>query len=118
MRLLLPTAVSVALLFAVRPFSPAVAQSSPGTPYTFQFPQDLYDHPAFSGEWWYFTGNLTSLSGKPYGYELTFFRNLLPTGLREALQTPADRRPPLPALRLDPRESLDHSGRRLDAHRA
>ena len=81
MRLILATALCAILPFAVLPTSAALAQSPSTTPYTIQFPQDLYDHPAFGGEWWYFTGNLTSLSGKPYGYELTFFRSILPTGL-------------------------------------
>jgi len=38
------------------------------------FPTDHYSHPDFKTEWWYYTGHLTSASGKPYGYQVTFFR--------------------------------------------
>lgn len=46
----------------------------------FYFPRDLYDHPAFQTEWWYFTGNLDGENGRPYGFELTFFHSYAPTG--------------------------------------
>lgn len=42
---------------------------------TFTFPRDHADHPDFKTEWWYFTGNLEAPSGRPYGYQLTFFRS-------------------------------------------
>lgn len=48
--------------------------------YHFSFPRDLYDHPGYETEWWYFTGNLNSLNGSQYGFELTFFRSYIPTG--------------------------------------
>ena len=54
--------------------------TSAGPPYVIQFPRDLYDHPAFQTEWWYFTGNLESRSERRYGFELTFFRSYAPTG--------------------------------------
>jgi predicted secreted hydrolase len=38
------------------------------------FPADHYSHPDFKTEWWYYTGHLTSESGKRYGYQVTFFR--------------------------------------------
>lgn len=38
------------------------------------FPRDHYSHPDFKTEWWYYTGHLTSSSGKGYGYQVTFFR--------------------------------------------
>lgn len=44
----------------------------------FRFPQDHGPHPAFRTEWWYFTGNLLDDQGRPYGFQLTFFR----TGLQ------------------------------------
>jgi predicted secreted hydrolase len=40
----------------------------------FRFPQDHGAHPGFRNEWWYFTGNLKSGSGRSFGYQLTFFR--------------------------------------------
>jgi predicted secreted hydrolase len=49
-------------------------------PFAFEFPRDLYDHPSYQTEWWYFTGNLESLRGKDYGFELTFFHSYEPTG--------------------------------------
>lgn len=44
------------------------------TPRTFIFPKDHGAHDTFRSEWWYFTGNLDSPDGRPFGYELTFFR--------------------------------------------
>ncbi len=38
------------------------------------FPASHYSHPDFKTEWWYYTGQLTSESGKRYGYQVTFFR--------------------------------------------
>lgn len=43
-------------------------------PRPFSFPDDFGPHENFRTEWWYFTGNLESASGRPFGYELTFFR--------------------------------------------
>jgi predicted secreted hydrolase len=45
------------------------------TPRTWSFPKDHGAHPACKTEWWYFTGNLTDDAGRPFGYELTFFRH-------------------------------------------
>jgi predicted secreted hydrolase len=42
--------------------------------YRYAFPQDHFDHPEFQTEWWYFTGNVRSASGREFGFELTFFR--------------------------------------------
>ncbi len=33
-----------------------------------------FNHPDYTTEWWYYTGNLQSADGHRYGYELTFFR--------------------------------------------
>jgi predicted secreted hydrolase len=41
------------------------------------FPQDMGPHPDFQTEWWYYTGNLVTPSGRQFGYELTFFRRAL-----------------------------------------
>lgn len=63
------------------PFSPGdSAANAQQQLHQFQFPRDLYDHPAYQTEWWYFTGNLDGKSGKPYGFELTFFHSYVPTG--------------------------------------
>jgi predicted secreted hydrolase len=43
-------------------------------PRPFRFPEDHGPHPEFRTEWWYFTGNLEDRTGRPFGYQLTFFR--------------------------------------------
>jgi predicted secreted hydrolase len=45
--------------------------------YHFQFPRDHFSHPEYSTEWWYYTGNLTDSTGRPFGFELTFFRQAI-----------------------------------------
>ena len=44
-------------------------------PCDFAFPRDHGSHPDFRTEWWYYTGNLGSSTGKRYGFQLTFFRS-------------------------------------------
>jgi predicted secreted hydrolase len=46
-------------------------------PCGFVFPRDHGAHPDFRTEWWYYTGNLGTPSGKRYGFQLTFFRSQL-----------------------------------------
>lgn len=42
-------------------------------------PQDHGPHFDYQTEWWYYTGNLRTEDGRPWGYQLTFFRRgLLP----------------------------------------
>jgi len=43
-------------------------------PRAFRFPRDHSAHPAYRHEWWYFTGNLATASGRPFGYQFTLFR--------------------------------------------
>jgi predicted secreted hydrolase len=38
------------------------------------FPEDFGAHPDFRTEWWYYTGNLQTPEGRPFGFELTIFR--------------------------------------------
>lgn len=38
------------------------------------FPADFGAHPDFRTEWWYYTGNLSTPNGRPFGFELTVFR--------------------------------------------
>jgi predicted secreted hydrolase len=42
--------------------------------YHYQFPRDNFSHPDYQTEWWYYTGNVTSSTGRRFGFELTFFR--------------------------------------------
>jgi predicted secreted hydrolase len=46
-------------------------------PRKFSFPQDHGPHPAYRTEWWYYTGNLETQSGRHFGFQLTFFRSAL-----------------------------------------
>jgi predicted secreted hydrolase len=43
-------------------------------PRRFVFPQDHGPHPEYRIEWWYYTGNLETDTGRHFGYQLTFFR--------------------------------------------
>lgn len=43
-------------------------------PMDFVFPKDHGPHPDYKTEWWYYTGNLKTDSGREFGYQLTFFR--------------------------------------------
>ena len=45
---------------------------TPGHPIS--FPEDYGSHPTFRTEWWYVTGWLTTGSGDPLGFQVTFFR--------------------------------------------
>lgn len=46
------------------------------------FPADFGAHPDFRTEWWYYTGNLSTPDGRPFGFELTVFRvSLVPPTL-------------------------------------
>ncbi len=52
------------------------------------FPRDQGPHPDFRQEWWYLTGNLESVSGERFGFELTFFRfAIAPPGARPSAET-------------------------------
>jgi predicted secreted hydrolase len=46
--------------------------------YRYSFPRDHGAHEEFRTEWWYYTGQLTAKDGRPFGYELTFFRRGMP----------------------------------------
>jgi len=43
----------------------------------FVFPRDLGPHNKFQTEWWYYTGNLKTETGRHFGYQLTIFRRAL-----------------------------------------
>jgi predicted secreted hydrolase len=46
-------------------------------PRPLEFPADHGPHPDYQTEWWYYTGNLETESGRHFGYQLTFFRRAL-----------------------------------------
>ncbi len=56
--------------------------------YAFEFPRDHFEHSAFEVEWWYYTGNVKTVEGRRFGYELTFFRLAVERG--EPAETPWD----------------------------
>lgn len=62
-------------LDAVEPKTPGFEQAM--TPRDWQFPQDFGAHPGYQTEWWYYTGNLATPEGRPFGFQLTFFRQAL-----------------------------------------
>ncbi|MDZ7333712.1 MAG: carotenoid 1,2-hydratase [candidate division KSB1 bacterium] len=55
-----------------RPNSDGYAQAF--APRPFIFPQDHGPHPEFQTEWWYYTGNLTAINGRHFGFQFTIFR--------------------------------------------
>ena len=57
-------------------------------PRSFSFPKDHADHPEFRNEWWYFTGNLQNEVGRPFGFQVTLFRNSLVPELPEESGSP------------------------------
>jgi len=46
-------------------------------PKPIRFPEDHGPHPDYKLEWWYYTGNLSTESGRRFGYQFTIFRNAL-----------------------------------------
>ena len=46
-------------------------------PPAWDFPEDFGPHNDYQTEWWYYTGNLETESGRPFGFQLTFFRQAL-----------------------------------------
>ncbi len=56
-------------------------------PYSWSFPKDHGAHPGYQTEWWYYTGQLYAPGAAPfhdapkYGFQLTFFRRALRSGI-------------------------------------
>ena len=70
-----PAAQSKGRLLALPPAQGNFARANAPRPLT--FPLDMGAHPDFQTEWWYYTGNLSTASGRQFGFELTFFRRAL-----------------------------------------
>jgi predicted secreted hydrolase len=62
-------------VISVAELSQGFQRAAPGT--TLEFPADFGPHPDYQTEWWYYTGNLKTESGRQFGYQLTFFRRAL-----------------------------------------
>src|SRR5579863_5082049 len=58
-------------------------------PEPLEFPRDQGPHPDYRQEWWYLTGNLDSMSGERFGFELTIFRFALAPGALQPSSRPA-----------------------------
>ncbi|MGB5422821.1 MAG: lipocalin-like domain-containing protein [Desulfobacterales bacterium] len=54
------------------------------------FPVDHGAHPGYRTEWWYFTGNLATPDGRPFGFQVTIFRRQIgPASDRRSWPEPA-----------------------------
>src|SRR5216683_1868674 len=73
----------VAVVFSLHPAAAQYRTALPG--YRYEFPRDHFNHPEFQTEWWYYTGNVHTVEGRRFGFELTFFRQ----GVDRQTQPPA-----------------------------
>ena len=84
----------------------------------FEFPRDHGAHDRFKTEWWYYTGNLKTVKGRHFGYQLTFFRQ----GLACEVELAGEERSEWQTRQLyfahfavtDTREKRFHSGMRMN----
>lgn len=78
--------LSSSLLIVVPGLAADTAQEFRGAAegYRYTFPRDHGAHEEFRTEWWYYTGQLAAKDGRPFGYQLTFFRRGMP---REQVKT-------------------------------
>ena len=53
-------------------------------PNAIQFPRDLGPHDDYQTEWWYYTGNLQTADGRPFGFQFTIFRRALEDGTTDS----------------------------------
>lgn len=53
-------------------------------PRAWDFPADHGPHPDFQTEWWYYTGNLATESGRRFGFQFTIFRRGITPGEADA----------------------------------
>jgi len=73
-----PVWASGTIRWGEEPASQGFAQAL--TPRHWHFPADFGPHPAYQTEWWYYTGNLDTADGRPFGYQFTIFRQALAPG--------------------------------------
>jgi predicted secreted hydrolase len=74
--------VQRALAFALAALALALTSGTSAQPawrdatagYRFEFPRDHASHPDHQLEWWYYTGNVATASGRRLGFQVTFFR--------------------------------------------
>ena len=75
-----PAAATTRMQWADLPEPEAAGFERAIGPHRWRFPQDLGPHPEFQTEWWYYTGNLESAEGRPFGFQFTVFRQTLKPG--------------------------------------
>ena len=80
MRILAFFAVCFLLPLSARAATTRFQPALPG--YQFAFPRDHGSHPAYSTEWWYYTGHLRSKSGREFGFQATWFRTALAPAIK------------------------------------
>ncbi|HIK40120.1 lipocalin-like domain-containing protein [Thermoleptolyngbya sp. M55_K2018_002] len=56
------------------------------------FPEDFGPHNDYQTEWWYYTGNLETEEGRPFGFQLTFFRQAISPTAATAAAAPTPSR--------------------------
>jgi predicted secreted hydrolase len=66
-----------ASLQSLPPAAPPEGFSRATEPNSITFPDDLGAHPDYQTEWWYYTGNLQTADGRPFGFQFTIFRRAL-----------------------------------------
>jgi predicted secreted hydrolase len=57
--------------------APAEGFARATEPNAIEFPRDLGPHDDYQTEWWYYTGNLATADGRPFGFQFTIFRRAL-----------------------------------------
>ena len=56
------------------------------------FPDDHGAHPGYRTEWWYYTGNLQDVDGRPFGFQFTIFRyQIMPLADKSVWPRPASK---------------------------
>jgi len=66
-----------AALESLPPAGSAAGFARATAPDAIEFPRDLGPHDDYQTEWWYYTGNLTTADGRPFGFQFTIFRRAL-----------------------------------------
>lgn len=73
-----PRPADISSTFITALSEPAAAGFARATePNALRFPADFGPHPDYQTEWWYYTGNLASADGRPFGFQFTLFRRAL-----------------------------------------
>ena len=62
------------ILVALGPAFAQTAWKNASPDHRFEFPRDHASHPDAKIEWWYYTGNVATSTGRRFGYQVTFFR--------------------------------------------